>query len=460
MAGSARGEETPIESLDQCLQWAQSGAKPRASFKIGTEFERIAVGPDGLPLPYEGTASIRALLQGLADRFGWEPFLEHGRPIALARRGASVSLEPAGQFELSGAVLATIAEFRQELDDHLRETAAIADPLGIRFAWVGLNPLQTALQTPQMPKGRYGIMRNWMPKVGQHGLDMMHLTCTVQTNLDYESDADAAELLRAGHLLSPVFLGLFANSPYRHGKDTGMATYRGHLWRDVDPARCDTRQLAFDRRTTLADHVAWTLDVPMYFLSGTDPDGSVSYQALDGKTTFRDFFERGIDGRRPTMADWEVHVSTVFPDVRLKKWVEIRQADVVPPQALPALAALCKGLLYDLPARRAAMSLLGDGDTSIDREALRQAACQSGLSGQSGGLSVRELATACLDLARQGLARQAAETGTDADAASSLDILSEIAFGHRPEFWQVTRQRLRTGGASLASVADPALAAH
>ncbi len=457
MAGSARGEEIPIESLDQCLQWAQSGAKPRDSFKIGTEFERIAVGPDGLPLPYEGVASIRSLLQGLADQFSWTPFLEHGRPIALARDGASVSLEPAGQFELSGAVLATVDEFRQELTSHLRETAAIADPLGIRFAWVGLNPLQTAHQTPQMPKGRYAIMRDWMPRVGHHGLDMMHLTCTVQTNLDYESDADAAELLRAGHLLSPVFLGLFANSPWRHGKDTGMATYRGHLWRDVDPARCDTRKLAFERGTTLADHVAWTLDVPMYFLSGTAADGSVSYQGLDGKTTFRDFWERGIDGRRPTLADWEVHVSTVFPDVRLKKWVEIRQADVVPPAALPALPALCKGLLYDLPARRAAMALLGDGDALIDREALRQAACQHGLAGVSGGLSVRELASACLDLARQGLERLARTSGTDHNAASALDILSEIARGDRPEFWQVTRQRLLAGGASLLSVADPAL---
>lgn len=458
MAGSARGEEIPIESLDQCLQWAQSGAKPRASFKIGTEFERIAVGPDGLPLPYEGPVSIRALLRGLADRFGWEPFLEHGRPIALARGGASVSLEPAGQFELSGAVLATVEEFRRELQNHLQETAAIADPLGIRFAWVGLNPMQTALETPQMPKGRYGIMRNWMPKVGQHGLDMMHLTCTVQTNLDYESDEDAVELMRAGHLLSPVLLALFANSPWRHGKDTGMATYRGQLWRDVDPARCDTRRLAFERATTLGDHVSWIQDVPMYFLSGTDADGSVSYQGLDRRITFREFFERGIDGRRPTMADWEVHVSTVFPDIRLKKWVEIRQADVVPPEALPALPALCKGLLYDLPARRAAMAVLGDGDASIDREALRQAACRDGLAGLSGGLSVRELAVECLRLARQGLDRLAASSGTDALASSSLDILSEIVDGERPEFWQETRQRLQSGGGRLSAVADSALA--
>ena len=458
MAGSARGEEIPIESLDQCLAWAQSGARPRSAFKIGTEFERIAVGRDGLPLPYEGVASIRSLLQGLADRFGWEPFLENGRPIALARRGASVSLEPAGQFELSGAVLATVEEFRQELQEHLEETAAVADPLGIRFAWVGLNPLQTALQTPQMPKGRYGIMRNWMPTVGQHGLDMMHLTCTVQTNLDYESDEDAVELMRAGHLLSPVLLALFANSPWRHGKDTSMATYRGHLWRDVDPARCDTRRLAFERGTTLADHVAWIQDVPMYFLSGTGTDGSVGYQGIDRQTTFREFFERGIGGRRPTMADWEVHVSTVFPDIRLKKWVEIRQADVVPPEALPALPALCKGLLYDLPARRAAMALLGDGNPAIDREALREAACQHGLSAVAEGWSVRELAQECLRLARQGLDRLAAASDSDHNAGSALDILSEMAHGERPEFWQVTRQRLQSGSGVLADVAQPAIA--
>jgi glutamate--cysteine ligase len=456
MAGSARGEETPIHDLDQCLQWARSGSKPRDQFKIGTEFERIAVGPDGMALPYDGDVSIRALLQGLADRFGWEPFLEHGKPIALSRNGASVSLEPAGQFELSGAVLATVEEFQEELRQHLSEVAEVADPLGIRFAWVGLNPQITAAQAPHMPKGRYNIMRKWMPKVGMHGLDMMHLTCTVQTNLDYSSDEDAAELLRAGHLLSPVLLALFANSPYRHGHDTGLATYRGSLWRDVDPARCDTRRLAFERGTTLADHVQWTLDVPMYFVSGTAQDGSVSYEGLDGKTTFRNFFERGIDGRRPTMADWEVHVSTVFPDVRLKKWVEIRQADVVPPEALPALPALCKGLLYDLEARRAAMSVLGDGDERIDREALRTAACQSGLSGSWGGISLREWSQEILALARQGLERQAASTGLDLKGPAALDILSEIAHGQRPEFWRVTRDRLIKGGALLTSVADPA----
>ena len=454
MAGSARGEETPIHDLDQCLQWARSGAKPREQFKLGTEFERIAVGPAGAALPYDGEVSIRALLQGLADRFGWEPFLEHGKPIALSRNGASVSLEPAGQFELSGAVLATVEEFQEELRQHLSEVAEVADPLGIRFAWVGLNPQITAAQAPHMPKGRYNIMRMWMPKVGMHGLDMMHLTCTVQTNLDYSSDEDAAELLRAGHLLSPVLLALFANSPYRHGHDTGLATYRGSLWRDVDPARCDTRRLAFERATTLADHVQWTLDVPMYFLSGTAPDGSVSYEGMDGKTTFRNFFERGIDGRRPTMADWEVHVSTVFPDVRLKKWVEIRQADVVPPEALPALPALCKGLLYDLEARRAAMAVLGDGDDRIDREALRAAACRSGLSGTWGDISLREWSQEILALARQGLERQAASSGVDLKAPAALDILSEIAHGQRPEFWRVTRDRLVKGGALLSSVAD------
>lgn len=459
MAGSARGEETPIHDLAQCLAWARAGAKPRDQFKIGTEFERIAVGPDGQALPYDGAVSIRALLQGLADRFGWEPFLEHGKPIALSRGGASVSLEPAGQFELSGAVLATVEEFQAELAAHLREVAAVAAPLGVRFAWVGLNPELTAAQAPHMPKGRYNIMRKWMPKVGMHGLDMMHLTCTVQTNLDYDGDADAAELLRAGHLLSPVLLALFANSPYRHGRDTGMATYRGHLWRDVDPARCDTRRLAFERGTTLADHVEWTLDVPMYFLSGTAADGSVAYEGLDGRTTFRDFFERGIDGRRPTMADWEVHVSTVFPDVRLKKWVEIRQADVVPPEALPALPALCKGLLYDLQARREAMALLGDGDARIDREALRAAACRDGLDGRWGDISLRDWAQRLLALARQGLARQAAATGKDLQAAAALDVLGAIAHAERPAFWQVTRERLARGGAVLTSVADPPEAA-
>jgi glutamate--cysteine ligase len=454
MAGSTRGPETPLESLDQCLDWCLSGCKPRDQFRIGTEYERILIGPDGQPLRYEGAVGIRTLLDRFSLRHGWRPFLEAGNPIALDRRGASISLEPAGQFELSGAAVPTIAAMRDELRQHMAELRDVAEDLGIRVVYTGHNPLTPVAHAPQMPKGRYGIMRAWMPRVGRYGLNMMHLTCTVQANLDYGSEAEALEMLRLGNLLSPVLIALFANSPWADGRDTGMASFRGHAWTDVDRQRCDTGRLAFARDIALADYVQWLLDVPMYFLTEARPDGSVGYRGMDGVFTFRDFYDRGFEGKRPTLADWEVHVATTFPDVRIKKWVEIRQADLVPPEALAALPALCKGLLYDETARREALVLLGDGDAAIDRAALRAAACQSALDGQASGLNLRELSAAVLATARQGLDRLAQTSGEDGDAASALDVLDAIVAGARPHFWQVQRDILAQGG-GLAALAHP-----
>ncbi len=445
MAGSTRGEETPIHDLSQCLEWCRSGARPRQAFKIGTEFERIAIDAQGRPLPYHGEVSIRTLLDRLADRHGWNRVLEAGQPIALERSGASVSLEPAGQFELSGAVLPTIDAFRDELAQHLVEVDDVARDLGIQFVYAGHNPITPLDQVPHMPKGRYGIMRAWMPRVGRWGLNMMHLTCTVQANLDYSSEAECMEMMRAGHLLTPVLIALFANSPYHAGKDTGYASFRGHLWSDVDPQRCDVRAFAFDPHATLQRYVDWLLDIPMYFVQEPGPDGALRYRGLDGVFTFRYFFQRGLDGRRPTMADWEVHVSTVFPDIRIKKWIEVRQADVVPELALPALPALCKGLLYDAAARREVMELLGDGDVRIDRDALREAACKDALTGVSGGLHVGELCKEALAIAHRGLDRLHRATGEDAQAGRSLDVLDAIVHGDQPAFWQVQRQRLQSG---------------
>ncbi len=452
MAGSTRGEETPIHDLSQCVEWCRSGARPRTAFKIGTEFERLAIGRDGKPLPYHGEASIRTLLDRLADRHGWHRVLEQGQPIALERDGASVSLEPAGQFELSGAVLPTIAAFRDELTQHLAEVEDVSRDLGVQFVYAGHNPLTQLADAPHMPKGRYGIMRAWMPRVGHWGLNMMHLTCTVQANLDYSSENECMEMMRAGHLLTPVLVALFANSPFHAGKDTGYASFRGHLWSDVDNQRCDVRKFAFDPHATLQQYVDWLLDVPMYFVQEPGDDGALRYRGLDGVFSFRHFYDRGLDGRRPTLADWEVHVSTVFPDIRIKKWIEVRQADVVPPSALPALPALCKGLLYDTVARREVMELLGDGDTRIDRDALREVACKDALVGASAGMHVGELSKETLAIARRGLERLALATGDDADAGQSLDILDAIAHGDRPAFWQEQKRLLAAGGGLAALV--------
>jgi glutamate--cysteine ligase len=442
----------PLQSLDECVQWVLSGCKTPDRFRIGSEYERIAVGPDGWPIPYEGPASILALFSGLQAR-GWRPYSENGRPIALFRDGASISLEPAGQFEMSGAPHRTIAEMRTELADHMAELHSIAEPLGIRLCHVGLNPLQPVADVPKMPKGRYGVMRAYMPTVGTLGLDMMHLTCTVQANLDFSSDSDAMALLRLGFLMGPVTIALFANSPWRHGRDSGWKSFRAHIWTDVDNARCDARRFAYDPHATVADYVNWVLDVPMYFLDAPNPDGSHGYQQLAAPTTFRQFFERGVDGRRPTLDDWELHASTVFPDVRLKRYVEIRQADCVPQNALAALPALCKGLCYDLQARGEALDLLRDGDARVDRPAVREVACRDALDGHIGDVQLRDWARELLAIARRGLNRLALATREDADAATALDVLDAVVTGARPPFWRDV-QRKAGDATNLAAFAD------
>jgi glutamate--cysteine ligase len=433
--------QRPLESLQECVTWVLSGCKPRAEFKLGTEFERLAVGPDGQPLPYDGeNASIRKLFDRLIARHGWRPYLEAGRPIALLRDKASISLEPAGQFELSGAPLSTLAETQAELDQHMAEFRDVAADLGVRLAWVGCNPLQTVAEAPKMPKGRYGVMRDWMPTVGTLGLHMMHLTCTVQANVDFSDADEAAEMLRLGHLLSPVFIALFANSPWIDGRDTGYASFRAHIWTDVDRARCDVSRFCFSKSAGVDDYVQWALDVPMYFLDVAHPDGSHGYQRLPERTTFRQFFERGVDGRRPTLADWELHASTLFPDMRLKRYVEVRQADVVPPHVLMALPALVKGLFYDLDARKAALDLLRDGDQRLDRAALRELACRQALDGRAQGVDLRAWSREALVLAAQGLARLG-------EPSVALAPLQAMAAGDVEPLYVRIRRVLGAGGA-------------
>lgn len=444
----------PLESLAECTEWVRSGRRDPAQFKIGSEYERIAINAEGLPLPYEGAVSIRTLLDRLAQRHGWQPYLEAGRPIALFRDGASISLEPAGQFELSGKAFATVAEMRAELTQHLAEVRDVSEDLGVRLCSVGLNPLSTLADVPKMPKGRYDIMRALLPTVGGLGLHMMHLTCTVQANLDFSSDAEAMEMMRLGHLLSPVLIALFANSPIQFGKETGYATFRAHLWTDVDRSHCDVSRFAFDQSATMDDYVQWVIDAPMYVLGVDRPDGSHGFDPLATPTTFRQFFEQGIGGRRPTIDDWELHASTVFPDVRLKRYLELRQTDIVPPEALPALPALTKGLFYDVSSRRAALAALRDGDARIDRALLRETACKDALDGYLPGFDIRETAEEILRLAREGLGRLAKASGVDRDAVSALEPLEAICDGAALPYYERTRKKLAEGKGLLALADD------
>lgn len=444
----------PLESLDECVAWVLSGCKAPRDFKIGTEYERFAIDKYGQPLPYDGAVSIRTLFDRLIARHGWQPLLENGHPIALLRNGASVSLEPAGQFELSGGAFATVAEMQAELTQHLAEVRDVAEDLGVTLAHVGYNPLMNVAQVPKMPKGRYAIMRKLMPQVGQNGLDMMHLTCTVQTNLDFSSEFECMQMHRLGHLLSPVLIALFANSPLRQGVESGYATFRAHLWIDVDNARCDVRRFAFDQHASVADYVQWVADVPMYFVDKPNADGSHGYQDLFAEPmSFRQYFERGYHGRRPTIDDWELHASTVFPDIRLKRYLEIRQCDIVPPAVLPALAALTKGLFYDETSRLAALAVLRDGDATIDRTVLRDAACMHALDARVGDVNVREWAKEILILANAGLQRLAVRNGNDAQAAQALEPLKAIVAGDQPPLYQIVRERIGKNP-SLLALAD------
>ncbi len=445
----------PLESLQQCTEWVLSGARQPADFHIGTEFERIALGPDGRPLPYEGKdASISAVLADLSRLYGWEPYQEKGRTIALFRDGASISLEPAGQLELSGGLQATVADMQRELHDHMAELQSVLEPRGISLVHVGLNPQDSPASAPKMPKGRYGVMRAYMPKVGSLGLHMMHLTCTVQTNFDFVDAADAAQAMRLGHLLTPALIALFANSPLLEGRDTGYASFRAHIWTDVDKDRCDTNHFSFRPDATVQDYVDWLIDVPLYFLDALNDDGSHGYRELPERTTFRQFFDHGALGRRPTLDDWVLHVSTVFPDVRLKRYLELRPCDLVPEEALAALPALTRGLFYDLEARKKALELLEDGNMSIDRPALRAQACLNGLAGVSQGRSIGEIAKEVLDIATQGLDRLAKAEGRDALAYRALDPLKAIAHGKEQSYSQRVLRKWQADP-RLAALADP-----
>jgi glutamate--cysteine ligase len=399
MSNPGEADLTPIEHVSQLAGWFAAGAKPRDAWRIGTEHEKFGFRRDDLsPPPYE-PAGIRAMLDGLAARFGWQPILDGENVIGLKRGGASVSLEPGGQFELSGAPLASVVETEAELAQHFAEVRAVAEPLGLGFAPLGFHPLAAREAMPWMPKRRYAIMRRYMPKVGQLGLDMMLRTCTVQVNLDFGSEADMIEKLRIGLALQPLATALFATSPFVEGRPAGFLSARANVWTDTDADRTGIPACVFEQGFGFERFAEFVLDVPMYFVVREG-----AYVDATG-TRFRDFLARGLPGRpeiRATMGDWADHVTTVFTEVRLKRFLEMRGADAGPPEMLAALPAFWVGLLYDDAAQKAALSLVrGWGVDAI--RALRAAAPREGLRATIGGQELRDVARDALALARQGL---------------------------------------------------------
>jgi len=399
MSNPGEADLTPITAARQMADWFAAGCKPRASWKVGTEHEKFGFARNGFASPpYEGEGGIRAVLAGLAGK-GWSPILDAGNPIGLKRDGASISLEPAGQLELSGDIVADLHATERELQAHLREVHEVTGPMGIGFAALGFHPTHARAEMPWMPKGRYGIMRRYMPKVGKLGLDMMQRTCTVQANLDYGDEADMVEKLRISLALQPIATALFANSPFTEGKPNGFRSMRAQVWTDTDAARTGIPGIVFEPGFGFERFSEWLLDMPMYFVMR---DG----QWLDaaGKN-FRDFLDGRLDvlpGERATIGDFADHVTTAFTDVRLKRFLEMRGSDVGSPAMIVAQPALWVGLLYDDAAQKAAAALVRDW-TVEEIRALREAVPRQALDATIRGRRVQAVARDMIAIARDGL---------------------------------------------------------
>ena len=398
----------PIASKDDLIAWIAAGEKPASAFRIGTEHEKFPFyRGDFAPVPYEGRAGaggIRALLEGMQERLGWEPILDAGHIIGLAgpEGGGAISLEPGGQFELSGAPLETLHETDEELAAHFADVKAVAEPHDIGFLLLGGSPLWTRAETPVMPKGRYRIMTDYMPKVGTRGLDMMYRTCTVQANLDFSSEADMVTKMRVGLALQPIATALFANSPFTEGKPNGFLSARSEIWRDTDNDRAGMLPFAFEDGFGFEAYVDYALDVPMYFVKRGE-----TYHDVAG-ASFRDLMAGRLEqlpGELPTMSDWANHLSTIFPEVRLKRFLEMRGADGGPTNRICALPSFWGGIYYDAESLDAAWELV-KGWTAEQRQALRDAVPREGLRATVAGRSVLDVAKDALALASAGLKRR------------------------------------------------------
>ena len=423
-------DKTPITSRDELVAWLEAGAKPPAQFRIGTEHEKIPFYKSSRsPVPYEGVperdqGGIRALLEGMQTRLGWAPVIDEPHIIGLydATSGAGISLEPGGQFELSGAPFETIHQTDAELDAHFSVLKAVAEPLGIGFLALGMSPKWRRDEIPLMPKHRYAIMTKYMPKVGSHGLDMMFRTCTVQANLDFSSEADMVKKLRVSLALQPVATALFANSPFTDGKLNGFLSARSEIWRHTDADRTGMLPFAFEQGMSFERYVDYALSVPMYFVKRGD-----IYHDVAG-ANFRDLLEGRLallPGEHATLADWANHLSTIFPEVRLKRYLEMRGADVGPRPFLPALPALFAGLLYEPSSLDAAWDIVKNWSAEA-REQLRADVPRLGVAATIHGRQLNEVAAEVLHIARAGLAKRNRCNAQGSDETLFLDPLDAV----------------------------------
>jgi glutamate--cysteine ligase len=422
MAGKPSARGAPITDKAQLVEYFEQGSKPESAWRIGTEHEKFAFHRDTFrPLPYEGPRGIRTLLEGMS-RFGWQPVMEGDHPIALTKGDCNISLEPGGQFELSGAPLETIHETCDEVNLHLAEVKEICNEIDSGMLGLGFNPKWKRSDIPWMPKARYQIMRDYMPKVGTLGLDMMSRTCTVQVNLDYSSEADMVKKFRVSLALQPLATALFAASPFTEGRPNGFMSYRSHIWTDTDADRCGMLPFVFEQGFGFERYVDYLLDVPMYFVYR---DGYIDASGQN----FRDFLKGelpALPGEIPTMGDFVDHLSTVFPEVRLKRYLEMRGADGGPWRRLCALPALWVGLLYDELALDAAWDMVKDW-TIEDHDQLRRDVPRYALATPFRHGTVQHEVQKMLAIAREGLRRRARISPAGDDEGFFLDTLFAIA---------------------------------
>ena len=420
MNSGSRELDQRIASKSDLLAYLESGCKPRDRWRIGTEHEKFGFDLSSLaPLTYDGKPGIRELLEGLS-RFGWKPSYEGGNVIAMSLEGQSITLEPGGQVELSGAPLESIHETCNEVNNHLAQVKEVATEIGAGFIGLGFHPKFGRADMPLMPKGRYDLMVKYMPKKGGHGLDMMLRSCTVQANLDFESEADMVKKFRVALSLQPVATALFANSPFVDGKPSGYLSYRSFVWTDTDPDRCGILPFVFEQGMSFERYVDYALDVPMYFVHR-----DATYIDATG-LSFRDFLDGNLSilpGQKPTMQDWEDHLTTLFPEVRMKRFLEMRGADGGPWARLCALPAFWAGILYDTVALDAAWDLCCDF-TPEEHSHLRSEVPRLGLATPfRPGKTVRDLAGIVLEIARSGLKARARYDSAGNDESGFLDTL-------------------------------------
>jgi glutamate--cysteine ligase len=436
----------PLEHHNQLAQYLADGCKPKSDWRIGTEHEKFGYDKAGLnPLPYNGFCGIKAMLEGLREGFGWKPVEEDGNIIGLTKGGANVSLEPGGQLELSGAPLETIHETCDEVNSHLKEVKHIADKIGAGFIGLGAAPIWTHEQMPLMPKGRYKLMDRYMGNVGTHGTQMMRRTCTVQVNLDFGSEADMVQKFRVALALQPVATALFANSPFFDGRENNHKSWRSRIWRNLDDARTGMLPFVFEDGMGFERYAQYALDVPMYFVYR---DGKY-IDALG--MSFRDFMKGelpALPGEIPLESDWADHLTTCFPEVRIKKFMEMRGADGGPWRRLCALPAFWVGLLYDQTSLDAAWDVCKAWNVET-REAFRVAASTDGMTAEVDGKRMMDLARECIGISKAGLLARCKQGngGLVPDETHFLNALEEVVeTGSSPACEMVRKYRNEWGG--------------